>query len=556
MFFTTHSPIETFKSCPMKRYLEYHHLGTGIRPKSKSIPLTTGAEIHTGVTYLLDIVKQLQQTNTPEARLLLNSRTLPDQEIDHAVSLALTNYVVSVGNAGYLQPNQLPQQEQFTFNEQQTLIEALIRVWAKVELPIIMEHYTVLDVENEIPYPLSDDIILGSRADALLQRKNGKEITVYSLKTIKRWDAKRERSYRKDTQCVTETEAVKWWLTKRAEYAETVANAINLQQEYYGKDGVSIPNMDMIYLWLQQFRTIPQTIGVQFCFLIKGERREGKVDNGYQSQTESNSPGLDTWHSNRSPLLSCFVKFTPGGVELAHTNKVVKPENKSGYGLLGKGWEEQYVWECEALGSPTERVKNWVTMLPTLQPGLEERLGRILDKSVVRPIEVFVSPDRCKTTLRSISIQETNIANALDFMDQHHMLEDWFPKNEHSCHWPEHCEFNPICWNEEIYSSSPFHVSLESVLESGFYERRESHYKLESTYRETERTGASNDGRNTVNADIFTGDVERTTEQDSESGRDGTRASNCNEGYDESISNPPEGCTVESDKAREALERE
>lgn len=509
-FFTTHSPIETYKQCPMLRYLAYHHLGTGIRPKARSIPLSTGAEIHTGVTYLLDIVRQLPQTK------LSALTTLPESEISMAVTLALCNYMDAVEGKGFLQPNTSDEQTLFTYYEQKSLIEALIRVWAIVELPIIMQYYTVLEVEKEIPYPLPSafkfdgQIILGSRADAILQKKAGKEITVYSLKTIKQWDQKRERSYRKDTQCVTETEAVRYWLEQRAKRARGITETILWEQFDNQPD---IPKLHDIYNYLKTFTTVPQTIGVQFCYLLKGQRREDKID-GSKSSTETESHSFDSWRSNRTPLLSCFVKHTPSGIEFAHTNKVVKPENVSGFGLLGKGWSEQYVWECEALGVPEERVKNWVNMLPKLQPALEERLGRVLDKCYVRPLEVFVSPERAERTLHSISDQESAIRDALAEMGDDPTLDDiefWFPKNEHRCHWPEHCIANPICWSEEIYSSSPFHVSLESVLESGFYERRESHYKLESIYREEgKKDGKSRTESNNTDTEQ-TGDNRRDT---------------------------------------------
>lgn len=523
----------------MLRYLEYHHLGTGIRPKARSIPLSTGAEIHTGVTYLLDIVKQTHLTK------LGALTTLPDNYIDFAVGLALTQYKDAVDGKGFLQPNTSDEQTLFTYNEQRSLIEALIRVWAIVELPIIMQYYTVLEVEKEIPYPLIDDqIILGSRADAILQKKSGKEITVYSLKTIKQWDQKRERSYRKDTQCVTETEAVRYWLEQRAKVAQQALSGM------WGLrlDSSGIPKAQDILNYLQSFTTVPQTIGVQFCYLLKGQRREDKID-GSKGSTETESHSFDSWRSNRTPLLSCFVKHTPSGIEFAHTNKVVKPENVSGFGLLGKGWTEQYVWECEALGKPEERVKNWVNMLPKLQPALEERLGRVLDKCYVRPLEVFVSPNRASATMTCIVDQEEFIKSTLHHIKDDMCLEEvqqFFPKNEHRCHWPEHCVMNPICWGEEIYSSSPFHVSIESVLESGFYERRESHYKLESVYREE----GKEDGKSRTESN------NTDTEQTGDNGRNTTVSDSGSSQPDVAYAESDYGYVTTDDTVREALETE
>jgi hypothetical protein len=461
-FFTTHSAIDSYRTCPYKRYLNYHHLKTGIVPTSKSIPLTTGSEVHTGITYILNVYR--------------NGAAILDSTVDMAVEKALSNYSRLW--------DKVELDDIFTYYEQRALIEALIRTWVLVELPNIFEFFTVLDVEREIPFPLDEngDIILGSRADAILQHKQTKDIVVYSLKTMKRWDTRALRSYKKGSQVVTETEAVRWLLAQQESAIGNVLNSITNNDIH----GVlyAVPKMREIfdYLLHRVGQSNPKNIGVKFCFLIKGNREDKNLQSDWDYQT--------------SPLITGYKKFTPSGIEYAHTNKTVKPENKSGFGKLGKGWEKFNVWEEESLGMPDERVKNWINLLNNqyklttsntggvnigyvqIQVELAEIEGNILKQQIITPSEIYPTKDRVDKVLEEIKEQEGAIRHILS----HDTFDSFFYKNDRSCHWPTNCQYLPICWGESVNSDTPFDVSLDDVLTNGVYERRKPHYELEDKY--------------------------------------------------------------------------
>lgn len=261
MRYLSRSQLETWQRCPRKGFLQYGLHGIGVVPVYRNVPLTTGSAVHAGVAWLM------QGHSTKLA-------------IDKA--LEIYDEMVKGRNL----TDVLEHAQQFTKAEQRYLIEGLIYCYKVVELPKIQEQYDVLQSEQELEMPLTDDLIFVGTADAILQHRQSGGIYIYSLKTIKAVDSRSDANYDNDLQGLTET----------------------LITEY---------NMKKI------------TAGVRFCFLIKGQRYQG-----YGGE-------IDVQHS---PLVRAWKRIQPNG-QIGYASQWRQPTDDGGYTTLGKVWQQINLWE-------------------------------------------------------------------------------------------------------------------------------------------------------------------------------------------------------------------
>src|SRR6185312_9731374 len=143
MNYTSRSAIELTQKCKRARFLQYHYKGRGISLVTENVDLSVGTAVHAGEEVLMNALKRWES----------------ESYVEEAVSKGIQTIVL------LLRENEVS--EEF-HAEIVAIVEVLIRLWAIQELPRIRDNFNVLWVEKELAVPLADDLILESRADALL----------------------------------------------------------------------------------------------------------------------------------------------------------------------------------------------------------------------------------------------------------------------------------------------------------------------------------------------------------------------------------------------------
>jgi len=442
--YTSRSEVETYQDCPRLRYNNYHLLGKGVVPVAKSIPLVTGNAVHRGVEHLLNRVRV--------------SETV---DVEMAVQLAKDQYVCDCESAGFSgKGTQTDRQQAFTFEEQKALTEALIRAWAIVELPNIQQRYKVVAVEREVePIELAPGVMFMARVDAEFQENGSGDYFNYSLKTMKQWNERSENSYKSDLQGVTEI----WAVEEDSRRVDRLIDSIVL-------------NLDALYNVTPQQKLIDiagflgkkkkgkKVSGTRFCILIKGERKKPDY--------YGNDP--EALYITYSPLIRGYKKVTPTEILYAWSWFVPKPENKSGKGIIGQGWEPFNIWESDI------SIKDWVEALAAglIQP----ECGNAVRQSVSTPVEYFRDEEEIREAIREIGWQERRIADGLEWLEKYQakeprlgvedQLAEYFPHIRKHCefHFGAACPYKDLCWKPEV---------ARDPLGSGLYQIRESHHETE-----------------------------------------------------------------------------
>lgn len=168
------SQYDAYQDCARKGWWlsEYPSGGSvnGLQRKSLRVPLLTGGLIHDGIGMLL-LGKPLEDT----------------------VKVITHTYDESVKARGFT-PEDIG--ESPLVAEQRAFVEAWVRAYARVRLEPTLAEFEVLDVEREEVVPLSADVTLLARCDAVLRRKEDDAIFIKSFKTTSdaRWLDKEETS--------------------------------------------------------------------------------------------------------------------------------------------------------------------------------------------------------------------------------------------------------------------------------------------------------------------------------------------------------------------------
>jgi hypothetical protein len=455
MFYTSRSAVEAFQDCPRYRYNQYFLNGKGLVAKSKSVPLVTGSTVHRGVEHMLCRVRINEPVN-----------------VDIAVQEAIREYVDECEREGFRfsgKGTDTDKQQWFTFCEQKALAEGLIRAWAIAELPRIQERYKVLFVERDIePIEIAPGVWFQAKVDAEFQDKESKDYFNYSLKTMKQWDERAENSYKSDLQGVTEI----WAVEEDCKRADKLIDKLIMdlgELDHYHRYPQA--NIEQISYYLFKKKLGKKVSGVRFCILIKGARYK---------DTYGVDPELYVTHS---PLVRGYKFIGPSSITYAHSYKYPSVANKSGFGLLGKGWDSFNVWE--QMG-----VKEWIDMLASGE--IQPELGDVIKKNVVTPVEYFRSEGEIETAIEEVRLQEVRVKTAIeaingnfgawslpmnfDYNNQEkiirYMLDGTFPHVKKHCefHFGGPCEYKDLCWKPEV---------AQDPIGSGLYQIRMPHHEAE-----------------------------------------------------------------------------
>jgi len=202
--------------------------------------------------------------------------------------------------------------EDYLWQEQSALVEALVRAYARRRLRPLLEEFEVLEVEREGEWLLSErgfdegqtiellydekvvhrerapsstryQLWFMSRPDALLRSRQDNALYLLSFKTASTWDVRKERDAQHDMQGLSEGIEVERRLGKHWQtlHDNPQTWCIFRMQHY-----------------LKELPAPPRILGIRYEYLLKGYRKEDK--------DLSQRVGFTAW-TQRSHLLRQYV---------------------------------------------------------------------------------------------------------------------------------------------------------------------------------------------------------------------------------------------------------
>lgn len=398
MITTSRSAVATYLQCPRKRYLAYEaENGTGVRgweTRKLALPLATGIYTHEAVEGLLmGLTPQEAAKNATESyREAIEGRGVDVEQ--GAVEGAVVD-------------------------EQCAYIEGVTYAFNRVRLPFWQKEYTLLEVEKEDRVPLSDDVTLAVRADAIVERKADGRRFVVNFKTVGSADERWMRQWEVDMQLMTELLAA--------------------ERRHGGEFG-----------------------GVIIEGIVKGPRV--KVDGNLSEVRDSGKEvaGVIT----RNKLLYGYKR---------DADPPLKPLEYSCESSRAKGWYKFATWR-EGFNTPTTSSADWGLHSPMAY------WVEWLPLEVVENQFISVPPiarDQTRISRKAFQIvhieqrvaegvRDCNAAVVDDLLEP--ALDAHFPQNEHACTYPGRCSMYDACWTANV---------SEDMQGSGLYVPRVDHHSLE-----------------------------------------------------------------------------
>lgn len=423
---TSRTAIETDLKCPRARYLGYEIPvklsdnsaepdGYGLQRITKSIDLVFGGFVHQGCELILK-----------------------GHSFEKALDIATANFMASFEGREFFDRDSSNDEElERSFNEHKALLEALLYAWYITEFKDIKENCQIVLVEQEIENNISlysdMPIILQSRVDCLLLDKQTDELQTYSLKTIKQTGFFSEMMMNRDLQGYLEMWAVERWLEKMKKVSVDMQKALSIEIPKEMRETISSYFNKKIPL------SISEVDRVRFCFLVKGWKDKKTNERANSFIYGYRKLGIDHNYS------------------YAHSWIFYNPNNVSGEGRLGKGWEKFRVWEEYEGG-----VRKWIDDINAgmIQPEAKNPMGAI----VVNPEPVIRQNFMLTLTINNVSNKEEDIMVRAKLPN----AEDYFMPNHRSCTLPTECEFYDICYKHEV---------RENPVGSGLYQIRKNHHE-------------------------------------------------------------------------------
>ncbi len=435
--YLSRSPIETFRACPRQYFYNYCYQHpekefrgkiTGVIPKLYNVFFELGTAVHEGIHRL-----DKSASNIGEVMDTAN------------------DYIKKCGEIGWYNVDHDNEYAQdFTTKELANLASSLLYCWYFFEFHELSKKYSIIAKEKPISEVFkigeSDNLIYEYRPDALLRDRQTGDVINYSLKTVTNWDWRSALDYQNALQVYTEIYGAE----------KILESAIAAKPELKAK--------------------LPTKVrGTRFCFLVKGNREKVYGENGSYSHDVIDNP-----------LLRGYKNIMGGSITYAHEKRYPKPENKSGYGLLTKGWEEFRIAEEPTLGnSPLERLKNWIDKIRNRETiGLKQGLEAILGNTIVLPDEYTKSEEEVREVIIGFKATSAEILRKLKAYEAAKVngKEKWglanhFPKTHSNCTRYGKCTYYDVCHKGS---------DIDILVADGVFKSREPHHKEEKKLITTE----------------------------------------------------------------------
>lgn len=458
--FVSRSAILEHFVCPYKHYLTYWAHGTGLHPARQSLDLLIGSTIHRGLQHLFE-----------HCRVEHPDGNFEEACVDEAVEVArdLWREELSKRPLGLKSSAEYDRLD-WIIAEQECLFEGLIRAFAIHKLPGILEEYEILEVEKEEVFEgFSNYITFLGKADGLFLRKRDNALVVLSIKTTSQYADVTTRDILHDMQGVSESYLVqerleRWWNIIRESDCRIVPEECN---------------EDVFRHLILCNNNPPKILGVQYEYLVKGQRRKNTYD---ESAPEEYFQQSFLCHPMKFDAVRKIL-LGKGGSSL----NPAEYKWKWGKGRQPKGWDKCDIWND--IG-----IKTWVEMLATGQ--VQPELGHPFDNILFTPDLIVRGEDEIKEWLVSTRYKAEQIRNYVDiittksdgldaiykFTDQAEVdrfttdlqetLWQYFPKNTLSCHdfYGNDCQYVRHCHELQ---------SIEEMKDAGELIERVPHHELE-----------------------------------------------------------------------------
>lgn len=387
-FIIDRSRLIDYQQCPRMGYWGYGYEGKGLAPLASSVYLIRGSAIHAGVGWLLHDPANIEVPDIIEGALDMFERE------------ARKGLDVERG-----------EENPPDITEQKRVIEGALWAFYLTALPRLKGAYHIRSVEREEAVSLGQGVTLLARTDAHLQHKVEGTHHIWSLKTTKTYDSRKEEDAQTDIQGLSEALALE------------------------ARIGQKIRSIQMCYLVLGKRQVIKTDIGPEvvtkspFCW---GYRRLGggigQGDEYYASQYWNCDTSHIITHLKKSDSKKALHLGCPGG----KTHKIgddfeMFPTDEYPTGI--KGWIEDI-------------------LSGEIKPG-----SSAIEELVLMPSEYFRQERDIVSFKRQAYWQAVEIKKGLEIVSRaltaegkEYVLDQFFRQHKHRCHYPGTCDFTKLCF--------------------------------------------------------------------------------------------------------------
>lgn len=171
IWFVSNSPVADENLCEMYRFLGYHAGpgGTGLRLAGKSLPLVTGSMVHEAL-----------------AKVVEQRISAPGDALTQVVVETRLSYLAEVAGAGFAS---VEGDQKRVIEEQQALVEGLVRGWVRTAAADFFTRFVVLAVEREMPIEIpwrhgAARLVRGEKPDVVVKDRQTGNVFVVNWKTL------------------------------------------------------------------------------------------------------------------------------------------------------------------------------------------------------------------------------------------------------------------------------------------------------------------------------------------------------------------------------------
>ena len=524
-FYAHRSGHETHQYCPRKRYLAYHHLGTGVNA-FPPIYFDIGSAVHIGLGWLLEFA-----ADGP------GSHTVHPSMTDFGICREGVRHALEFWHASpvYLHLGE------YERKEQDTLIAGLVLAFYFRAWPAFIAKFQVLQVEAASDDPIQFELQgqpavlhLLSRPDAIIRDRQTNEVVALNWKTINDPSEERRDNIVNSLQVNLE-----------AYYAEELYGKY-LDDEYQPEIPKGLKGSQVIR-WmeddLRRYKALPREVAYsQVIYLVKGQRSPKAMDGTDIDTDITDLRDIEKVWRQDSPL--CYKWVNLGGVkecptvrrkgvdvpccvtgaetlgeahgadcqltekqkaklipkvqaEAAWTTRYYEPGVK-GYKQIGGGFAKQPVWEADALvGTGMDAVESHVHSLNAgqlfpSQLSDERNLRNPLDKLVIFEQPIYRDRKRQERLREQVISAEMRVAKSLlavdamttadkanvfweEPMSLDDALDTLFPQHLISCRNPVRCDYDARVCNGPVTEGERKGIA-ELVQIGPYWQRRIPHH--------------------------------------------------------------------------------
>lgn len=444
-FYAHRSGNETHQYCPRKRYLAYHHLGTGINI-FPPLYFDVGTAVHAGLAALLSL------------SMSVDPKFIDAENMQECVNTALEYF--------HATPVYKTMQA-FSRDEQDTLIAGLLwafwyRAWPTFTTmwQVLFVEVAVEDVESfEIPFTdgVTGTLHMLSRPDAIVKDRTTGAVVAINWKTINSLTEERQANITQSLQVNLEH-----YYAEKV-YTEWVNNEFRPTMPDRLKGEALMAHLEK---QIAEYRTLVHEIEyTQIVYLVKGNRKLMTADGTEVDNSEGdNFTDAEKFWQQDSFLCYRYVDLSGAGKvggKVSWSYRFYKKDNVS-YSQLTpkKDWAKQPVWEdttnLDDMES-TSPVQAWVQALnsgkvfPSTHAAADDRNAlNPLNSVIVFEEPLYRDRERLERMQYQFKASEIAISQKLIelklIVDSGSDLEDtldaYFPQHLISCRKPVRCEFD------------------------------------------------------------------------------------------------------------------